>query len=396
MVVLSKRLTSKDCGWKASLRGRENSGSISAESMTNLLLQYDEMYDALRRQDIEYDGFVFFGVATTGFFCRPGCASKTPGRDEVSFFDRTSDALKAGFRPCKRCQPMQVAARMPLWLETAVNQLDADPEQIWLEQERQGVDPRTVRSWFLNELGVTLHSYLRSHRLVTALGKLALGRTITETAKQAGFETVAGFRSAFQRCLGFEAELPRESDSILVNQLETPLGPMVVACTSEQLVLLEFSDRKLLATQFQRLQKLTSLPVVPGENRLMNSVQQQLELYFEGELFRFSLPLLIRGTRFQETVWRQLLELEFGQAVSYETIARQIDSPQAQRAVGRANGDNRIAIVIPCHRVIRQDGKRSGYGGGVRRKEWMLEHENAIQHHRSGGDAIRGKQNSTG
>ena len=116
---------------------------------------------------------------------------------------------------------------------------------------------------------------------------------------------------------------------------------------------------------------------MPGEHPLMEKVQKQLDEYFKGSRSQFDLPLFIKGTEFQESVWQQLLQIEYGQTVSYESIAKKLGKPKGQRAVGKANGDNRIAVIIPCHRVIRQNGELSGYGGGVRRKEWMLDHERA-------------------
>lgn len=348
--------------------------------MTNLLLEFDEMYEALVSSNSEYDGVFFVGVRTTGIFCRATCSARTPNRENVSFFEKTSDALAAGYRPCKRCRPMEVSGKMPQWLEQLVDEFESEPGRKWKDQDIRdfGADPKRVRRWFLTNHGITFHTFMRSRRLSTALAQISLGQNITQTAYDCGYESVSGFRTAFQQWFGCSVgHAATAGSAIMVNRLLTPLGPMICAADEDQLYLLEFADRRQLETQFKRLNKLVSQPFVPGESSTMHQVQRQLDQYFSGELRNFDLPLFLKGSTFQETVWNQLLKLDYGQTVSYEWIAQQIGNPRAQRAVGKANGDNRIAIIVPCHRVIRQNGELSGYGGGVRRKQWMLDQEQA-------------------
>ena len=348
--------------------------------MNHLLLEFDELYDALVKKDSEYDGLFFVGVRTTGIFCRVTCPARKPKKENVSFFDKTSDAIRAGFRPCKRCRPMEVSGRIPPWLEAVVEHCEDDPGRNWKDQDIRdlGVDPRRVRRWFLANHGITFHHFLRSRRLARALGQISLGADITRVALDSGYDSLSGFRTAFQQWFGCPPSGARDNqDTILFNRLPSPLGPIVVACDNERVFLLEFADRKLLDTQFKRLHRNTGQTMVPGENELMSETQKQLEEYFEGSRDRFDLAICIQGTPFQEQVWNELLKIGYGETASYEQVAVRIGNPKAQRAVGRANGENRIAIVVPCHRVIRQNGEISGYGGGVRRKEWMLEHERA-------------------
>lgn len=348
--------------------------------MSHLLLKFDEMYQALVDRSSEYDGVFFVGVRTTGIFCRSTCPARKPKRENVSFFDKTADALAAGFRPCKRCRPMEVSGKMPDWLENVVTTFESEPGRKWKDQDIRdcGADPKRVRRWFLTHHGITFHSFLRSRRLASALAQISLGHDIAQSAFDAGYDSVSGFRTAFEQWFGCAIGAARDAaDAILVNRLLSPLGPLIVATRENELLLLEFADRRMLETQFKRLSKLTNRPMMPGEHPLMEQVQNQLDEYFNGSRNRFDLPLFIKGTEFQELVWRQLLQIEYGQTVSYESIAKKLGRPKGQRAVGKANGDNRIAVVIPCHRVIRQNGELSGYGGGVRRKEWMLDHERA-------------------
>ncbi len=354
--------------------------------MTTTVMDFDEKYDACARNDPEYDGILFMAVKTTGIFCRPTCPAKKPLRKNATFFDRSADALASGYRACKRCLPMEVSGKMPDWLEQVVESMDLDPSRKWKDQDIRelGADPKRVRRWFLTNHGITFHSFLRSRRLSTALARLSLGHDITQTAYAAGYGSVSGFRSAFQNWFGCAAgAVEGVETAIQVNRLLSPLGPMVVASDNRQLFLLEFADRRMLETQFKRLAALTKRLIVPGENPVMQKTQKQLDEYFQGTRQEFSLPLFRGGTDFQLSVWRELQRIEFGNSRSYESIAISLGKPGAQRAVGKANGDNRIAIIIPCHRVIRSNGELSGYGGGVRRKEWMLEHEKAIANTKS-------------
>jgi AraC family transcriptional regulator, regulatory protein of adaptative response / methylated-DNA-[protein]-cysteine methyltransferase len=162
---------------------------------------------------------------------------------------------------------------------------------------------------------------------------------------------------------------------IVVSWLESPLGPLVAAANDRGLCLLEFTDRQILETQFLTLRRVFSCAIVPGRNEHLNLLQKELEQYFAGHLQKFSVPLVYPGTSFQERVWNELLRIPYGQTRSYENLALRIASAGAQRAVGHANGQNRIAIVIPCHRVVNKDGKLGGYGGGLWRKQHLLDLE---------------------
>ncbi|MDZ4674490.1 MAG: methylated-DNA--[protein]-cysteine S-methyltransferase, partial [Gemmatimonadota bacterium] len=158
-------------------------------------------------------------------------------------------------------------------------------------------------------------------------------------------------------------------------QITTPLGPMLVVASDTALHLLEFTDRRMLATQLERLRKLADSVITPGPSKIIARTESELVEYFEGRRKEFSIPLAIAGTPFQESVWQELLRIPFGKTLSYDGLATRIGRTGAQRAVGTANGCNRIAIIVPCHRVIRSDGTLSGYGGGVWRKQRLLEIE---------------------
>jgi AraC family transcriptional regulator, regulatory protein of adaptative response / methylated-DNA-[protein]-cysteine methyltransferase len=170
---------------------------------------------------------------------------------------------------------------------------------------------------------------------------------------------------------------PQYIGSVLHSRiLQTPLGEMLAAASDDYgLVLCEFHDRPMLPEQLRRVAALGYGDPVEGDSRVLAQSQRELDEYFAGKRQQFTIPLLIEGSAFQTSVWRELLKIPFGTTTSYDAIATRIANPGAARAVGRANGDNRIAIIVPCHRVINADGTLSGYGGGKHRKQWLLAHE---------------------
>ncbi len=345
-------------------------------------LTADEMYAAYELRDSKYDGVFYLAVKTTGIFCRPTCTARMPRRKNVEFFADVSSALSAGFRPCKRCRPLEVAGQMPRWLVGLVDSLDAEPGRKWKDADirERGVEPTRVRRWFQQNHGITFHSYLRSRRLSTALAQLSLGDDPTAVAYDVGYESLSGFRDAFQKWFGSPPGEIHNGQMVLdVTRILSPLGPLVAAASAEHLFLLEFADRRMLETQFQRLSRRVDCRFSPGENDVIVTTAREVDEYFQGQRQRFEVPTAIVGTEFQKQVWQELLKIEYGSTKSYEQIARMIGNPSGQRAVGRANGDNRLGIIVPCHRVIRSNGHLSGYGGGLRRKQWLLNHERGNQ-----------------
>ena len=172
-------------------------------------------------------------------------------------------------------------------------------------------------------------------------------------------------------------------DPIVAQVLDTPVGPMLSAATQEGLCLLEFMDRRAMQSELQELTELLDRPVVEGSGdapglRHLAQMEGELRRYFAGTLRSFETPLLTPGTEFERAVWQELLRIPFGHTRSYGEMAAKLGKPGAARAVGRANGRNRIAIVIPCHRVIEANGKLRGYGGGLERKRFLLEHERQL------------------
>jgi AraC family transcriptional regulator of adaptative response/methylated-DNA-[protein]-cysteine methyltransferase len=335
------------------------------------------MYEALVRRDPSFEGVFVVGVKTTGVFCRPTCGARKPHVENVEFFPEPRAALHAGYRPCKRCRPMDNGPPQPAWVARLFDEVERRPSQRIRSSDLRAmsIDPAQARRYFNARYGMTFQAYHRARRMCRALADVRAGRDVLSTGLRSGYQSASGFRDAFERIMGAAPGRARRLAPLVTRWLETPLGAMVAVAGDEGLCLLEFVDRRMLETQLARVRCRFRGPIVPGDNRHLDLAARELEGYFCGKPTRFAVPLSLRGTPFQEKVWRRLQEIPYGQTLSYAALAGEIGFSGAQRAVGRANGDNRLAIIVPCHRVVRSDGSLCGYGGGLWRKKWLLEHE---------------------
>lgn len=307
------------------------------------------MVNAFLKGDAAYDGVFYTAVRTTGIFCRPVCRARKPRPENVTFFATSSEARQAGFRPCKRCRPLEALGTPPAWLQQLLDEVDADPQRRWRDADIRalGVTPDRVRRWFQEHHGMTFHAYSRARRLGTAIGQIQGGNKVIEAAFDTGFESLSGFNEALKQLTGTSAKQAGKGQVITVTRIPSPLGPLMVGATEGALILLEFAERQRLEMQLKRLQRRLECPFVPGSNSILKTLEKELSAYFAGRLDRFSVPLKTTGTDFQEAVWKALRKIPFGETRSYGDIAMAIGHPTAFRAVARANGDNRIAILIP-------------------------------------------------
>jgi len=336
-----------------------------------------EMYAALCRRDESFDGLFFAGVRTTGIFCRPVCSARKPRKENVEFFANREDALRAGFRPCLRCRPLEPTGAHPEWVQRLLDELKRPGSaRVTDEKLRElAIEPARARRYFRERFGTTFQAWQRAQRLGLALARLHEGSGIDEAGLDAGFESTSGFREAFERWFGAPPGQARQGRCLVLTEIESPLGPLVAAATPEGVALLEFADRPALRTQARTLRRWFDLPIAPGTNEHLEQLERELAQYFAGEREGFEVPLQVAGSPFQRAVWERLLAIPYGETRSYEDVAEELGRSGAQRAVGRANGDNRLAIVIPCHRVVQKDGSLRGYGGGLWRKRFLLELE---------------------
>jgi AraC family transcriptional regulator, regulatory protein of adaptative response / methylated-DNA-[protein]-cysteine methyltransferase len=351
--------------------------TFTMEHPNKTLPSHDEMVRAYLAADASYDGVFFTAVRTTGIFCRPSCPARKPLRENVEFYATVKEALFAGYRPCKRCTPLEPAGRPPEWVARVLAAIDAQPDQrIGADELRAlGVDPARARRWFLAHYGLTFAAYCRGRRLGSALAQIRDGGSIDDAVFDSGYASHSGFREAFARLFGAPPGRSSDLASIAVAWIESPLGPLVAGASEHGVCLLEFSDRRMLEAQLETVKRRFRAALVPAENEHLARLRSEIGEYFAGSRREFSVALDYPGTEFQVNVWNALLAIPCGETRSYEQLAITVGSPLAVRAVGRANGMNRISIVIPCHRVIGKDGTPVGYGGGLWRKRWLLDHE---------------------
>ncbi len=337
----------------------------------------DEMLQAFLGGDATYEGVFVTAVRTTGIFCRPSCPARKPRPDNVVFFSTCEEALASGYRPCRRCRPLEPLGRAPSWLRPLLRAVEADPTRRWLDADLRalGHDPTRVRRWFKRHHGMTFHAYSRARRLGEALGRIHEGEGVARTAFDAGYDSLSGFNEAVRRFAGDAPTASKDARIVRITRIPTPLGPMVAAADDDGVCFLEFADRRALSAQIRRLNRRAPSVFVPGPNPVLERLATELEEYFAGVRHRFDVPVHPRGTAFQERVWEALREIPAGETRSYSEVARAIGRPRSVRAVARANGANPISILVPCHRVIGADGSLTGYGGGLWRKQRLLDLE---------------------
>ncbi len=338
------------------------------------------MYKALVDKDSTFEGVFIVGVKTTGIFCRPICSARKPKAENVEFFASTQDALFAGYRPCKRCHPLDKEKEVPPLVKELCRLIEKNPDKKITDYElkKMDIDPSTARRQFQRYYGMTFHAYHRARRMGQALHEIREGKSVIGAQLDKGYESASGFWSAFKHVFGTP---PSKSDGIkclFAKWIDTPLGAMIAMANNDGLYLLEFVDRRGLENEIITLRKRTGYAILPGDNSHLDKITNEINNYFDGKSISFSVPIILTGSPFELSVWKLLQTIPPGKTKSYSYMANKLDKPGGARAIGRANGKNCIAIVVPCHRVIRADGSLCGYGGGVWRKKWLLDHEKKI------------------
>lgn len=340
--------------------------------------QCDTWYQALLARAPEYTGVFYVGVKTTGVFCIAVCRARKPKRENVEFYRDFKSALDAGYRPCKVCRPTENACSAPDYIEQALALVRQTPK-VRISDTRlrdSNISPERVRRWFLQHHGITFQAFQRMQRVNVALQELKGGRSATDVAFDSGYESLSGFGYTYKKLTGHSPTMVQQT--LLIHRFTTPIGPMFVCASEHGVCLLEFVDRRMLETEFSDLQRLLNARIIAGQNEHIRQAENEIAEYFAGNRLRFTLALDTPGSEFQRRVWQALAEIPCGESTHYQALAETLNKPTAARTVAAANGANRIAIVIPCHRVIGKDGSMTGYGGGVARKRWLLEHEKKI------------------
>ncbi|MBV7257670.1 bifunctional transcriptional activator/DNA repair protein Ada [Pacificimonas sp. WHA3] len=342
-----------------------------------LLTEFDDdtLYQALTDRDPAFEGKAWVCVTSTGIFCRLTCPARNPLRKNVIFETSLQACVDSGFRPCKRCRPLD-APDHPV-IGPLLRMLDSEPQRRWREDDvvELGLDPSTIRRVFRRHFGMTFLQVARARRLGSAAGKLAAEEKVIDAQLDAGYESGSGFRAAIKKILGTPPTRFRGQGVLSADWIETPIGPMLAIADEHVLHLLEFNDRKTLPAEIERLRERQGKPVIMARTEPHKRIAECLADYFAGTAGLPPLPVGDHGTAFQKSVWAELVRIPLGETRSYAGLAKALGNTGAVRAVARANGANQLALLFPCHRVIGSDGSLTGYAGGLWRKKWLLQHE---------------------
>lgn len=355
-----------------------------AVASVHLEAHADELYEAVVSRDAQARGGFVVGVTTTGIFCAPGCPARAPKREHCEFFAGPEAALQAGYRPCLRCRPMddRTSVDDPAWARAIVEHLTTTPEEpITARMLRtMGTDPDRASRHFRARVGSSVQALSRAARVGLAVAWLRRGSSVAGAMAKAGYSSESGFRKAVAELLGTtpgEAAKSASAPMLSAAWMKTPLGPMLACAGERGVCLLEFVDRRGLATSLSTLRQRTGLAIVPAPHEHLDAAGAWLERYFRSPARAGELAIEAPGSPMQEAVWAELREIPLGETRTYLDVAKRVGRPKAVRAIAGAIGDNRIALAIPCHRVVGSDGDLTGYAGGVERKRWLLNHERA-------------------
>ena len=340
----------------------------------------DEQWAAVVARDKAYDGMFYYSVATTGVYCRPSCASRLANRSNVTFHRTREDAEAAGFRACKRCKPKDPSPDQEhvAKVAEACRLIESSEETLKLDElaEAVGLSPFHFHRIFKAIAGVTPKAYAVAHRQKRVRGSLKQSHTVTQAIHEAGFNSSARFYETSRQLLGmtpkaYRAGGPQAEIRFAVGQCS--LGSILVAQSEKGVCAIFLGDdpEKLL----RDLEDKFPLARLIGGDRKFEKLVAKVVGFVESPGIGLDLPLDIRGTAFQHRVWEALRRIPAGKTVSYTDIAQKIGKPNAVRAVARACAANTIAVAIPCHRVVRNDGALSGYRWGVARKRALLDKE---------------------
>lgn len=350
-----------------------------------------QRWQAIQIRDAGLDGTFYYGTLSTRIYCRPSCASRPARRASVRFFDSTAAADAAGFRPCKRCKPRDNRDPLAVRLE-AVAQYIAENASQALPLARlaalAALSPTHFQRVFKAHFGVTPRSYQDGVRLSRLRQELRAGTTVLDAITAAGYSSGSRIYGEAARHLGMTPSTYRAGgarETISYACRDTSLGPLMMAATARGVCFAEFGESPpaLLEQLAREFPAATLEPSGQAASPALDAWMQAFARHLDSAAPRPDIPLDLRGTAFQVRVWRFLLGLAAADVVSYTEVARAIGAPKAVRAAASACGANRIAILIPCHRVLRGDGGLGGYRWGLDRKRALIDRERADARGRS-------------
>ena len=341
----------------------------------------DDLWRAAVERDARYDGFFVFAVRTTGVYCRPSCPARRPKRKNAVFFDRPEAAECAGFRPCKRCQPQDPAAPDPrvVLARRACDLIEAnieDPPTLAALGSSLYVSPHHLQRTFKHLVGVTPHQYAEARRTARLKVRLKEGEPVTCALYEAGYGSSSRLYEGVSKRLGMTPATYRKGGRgmrIGYTIVDCPLGLLLIGATRKGVcaVYLGDSEEKL---ELELRNEYPAAEIRRDDSDFGPQVDALLQS-LDGTWPHPDLPLDVRATAFQRRVWEELVAIPRGETRTYGEIARRLDQPTAARAVARACATNPVSVVVPCHRVVREDGGLGGYRWGLERKKALLEGE---------------------
>ena len=355
--------------------------ALMKEQMKLLPDDYESQWQAVLTKDARFDGRFVFAVSSTGIYCRPSCGSRRPHRENVSFFPLPEAAEQAGFRACLRCHPRNARVidpqiQMAREVCRIIEQNEGEPITLATLSEQVGVSSFHLQRTFKSIMGITPQRYAEAYRVNRFKQGVRKGEAITTAIYDAGFGSSSRLYERASSQLGMTPATYGKGGRgavIIYAIVKTPLGRLLVAATNKGVcsVMLGDSDAALEANL---LNEFPAAEIRHDEEPLRSSLNAIVE-HLKSRSPHIDLPLDIRATAFQRQVWEQLRAIPYGQTHSYSEVAKAIGQEKAVRAVARACATNPVALVIPCHRVIREDKSLGGYRWGLERKKKLLETE---------------------
>jgi AraC family transcriptional regulator of adaptative response/methylated-DNA-[protein]-cysteine methyltransferase len=347
-------------------------------------------WESVLNRDPSADDRLLYGVSTTGIYCRPSCPSRRPKRGNVRFFSSAEAAERAGFRACQRCQPNSEATSRDEAVDRARDYIDRhihdlSDKRITLELlgEQSGMSPGHLQRKFKSRLGLTPAQYIRARRRERLKDELRRGETVSRATFGAGYGSSSRVYETTDAGLGMTPATYRRGGAgahIDFTIANTSLGTLLVAATVRGIcaVTLGDSESGLEAALEREYPAATRTRVAAPASSLASWVEKIVSMIDSGR-DRLDIPLDVRASAFQWKVWRELQRIPLGETRSYSEIASAIGAPRAVRAVASACANNRVAVVVPCHRAVRLDGGLGGYRWGLDRKKRLLERERALR-----------------
>jgi AraC family transcriptional regulator of adaptative response/methylated-DNA-[protein]-cysteine methyltransferase len=340
-------------------------------------MQSDSQWQSVMARDRRQDGKFVFAVRSTGIYCRPSCPSRRPRRESVEFFAKPEQAERAGYRACLRCKPTGISSQERV-VSRARQLLDEAENVVTLAElsSKTGVSPFYLQRLFKRATGLSPREYQSARRMRNVKSGLRKGDDVTTVLYEAGFGSPSRLYEASKRQLGMTPGTYRHGgagSTIVYAIVPSPLGRLMVAATSRGVCAVRFGENQ---TELERglKEEFHSADLV-HDNSALQPYLQPLLAKLKGESITVDVPLDLKATAFQKTVWQALQKIPSGQTRTYAEIAAEIGDAKAVRAVARACASNPVAVVVPCHRVVRSDGKLAGYRWGVERKRQLLQQE---------------------